>query len=56
MKRLCFHCAAECREEDYCYGCKTHICRECCVNIDPCGSHPPEDHLTPMNAKLSDCD
>ncbi len=44
-KGKCAFCEAECTEDDYCYGCSTHVCDECDVSCGEYGTHhEPEDH------------
>jgi hypothetical protein len=41
----CALCDASCTAEDYCYGCRKHVCQNCCSNLSmPMGTHEPADH------------
>ena len=45
-KPKCFNCEEPCTKDDFCHGCKVHVCNDCSVNYDmPFGSHEPELHL-----------
>jgi hypothetical protein len=43
----CYLCELTCAkvEDDFCHGCKQHVCEKCCTNGDVAwGGHAPEDH------------
>ena len=40
----CFNCEKEADEDDFCYGCNTHICAKCSLS-SPWGTHEWTDHL-----------
>lgn len=45
--RRCHMCNCQVTDDDYCHGCKVHICRKCDAPLDkrPFGYiHPPEGH------------
>lgn len=43
----CFNCGCCCTGEDYCFGCRKHVCESCDVNgLNILGyEHEPEEHL-----------
>ncbi|KXK47995.1 MAG: hypothetical protein UZ05_CHB002002165 [Chlorobi bacterium OLB5] len=40
----CYFCGSPVNEDSYCYGCKTHVCRQC-GKYTPMGFHFVDDHV-----------
>lgn len=48
----CAKCKKPVDEENYCFGCKQHICEKCCEPTwgnEPMGNHAVSAHWTPFD-------
>ena len=43
---VCVNCSSSVGPDDYCYGCKRHVCNKCSTNVMLQMNHNVEDHWT----------